>query len=475
MKRPAGFIWAAISNWNAAFHRSMPYLQQTQKLSQHLSPQQILQSSILQLNSLMIEARILEELELNPALEMTDQDPVDNDENEDEGLDDIDWDELLNSPDDFNVSRYEDHSREVIDIQIAAPEGLMEILARQLADSGLSDKTLSIAQELLGNINNEGYLSVEPVLVADRMQVSVEKVEEVRRQIMRLSPPGIGAQDLKECLAVQLEVRAEDGLAARIIGDHFDDFANRRYNHIIRALDCTEDELQAAIDVISQLNPKPGMGEANVLGEYIVPDIIMDEIDGEWTISLNDITLPELHVSPIYLNMITGKRRYDTETRQFARRKVEAARWFIQAVQQRRHTIIRVMEAIIVRQREFFSDQRDPLKPMVLRDIAEDIGMDISTISRVTNGKYVQTPYKIFELKYFFSEGMTTDDGEEVSTRLIKAELQKIIDGEDKHKPFNDERLAQRLKERGYPVARRTVAKYREQLHLPVARLRREL
>ena len=453
----------------------MPYLQQTQKLTQHLSPQQILQSSVLQLNSLMIEARILEELELNPALELADQDPVENDDNEDEGLDDIDWDELLNSPDDFNVSRYEDHSRENIDIQIAASEEFMETLSRQLLDSGLTEETMAIAQELLGNINNEGYFSVEPLLVAERMHVSEEKVEAVRRQIMRLSPPGIGALDLNECLAVQLEVRGEDGLAARIISDHFDDFANRRYNRIIQALDCTEEELQAAIDVISQLNPKPGMGAVNVLGEYIVPDIIMEEIDGEWVISLNDISLPELHISPVYLNMITGKRRYDTATRQFARRKVEAAKWFIQAVQQRRHTIIRVMEAIIFKQREFFSNLRGPLKPMVLRDIAEDIDMDISTISRVTNGKYVQTPQKIYELKYFFSEGMTTEDGEEVSTRLIKAELQKIIDGEDKHKPFNDELLAVRLKEQGYPVARRTVAKYREQLHLPVARLRREL
>lgn len=453
----------------------MPYLQQTQKLTQHLSPQQILQSSVLQLNSLMIEARILEELELNPALELADEDPVENDDNEDEGLDDIDWDELLNSPDDFNVSRYEDHSRENIDIQIAASEEFMETLSRQLLDSGLTDETMAIAQELLGNINNEGYFSVEPLLVAERMHVSEEKVEAVRRQIMRLSPPGIGALDLNECLAVQLEVRGEDGLAARIISDHFDDFANRRYNRIIQALDCTEEELQAAIDVISQLNPKPGMGAVNVLGEYIVPDIIMEEIDGEWVISLNDISLPELHISPVYLNMITGKRRYDTATRQFARRKVEAAKWFIQAVQQRRHTIIRVMEAIIFKQREFFSNLRGPLKPMVLRDIAEDIDMDISTISRVTNGKYVQTPQKIYELKYFFSEGMTTDDGEEVSTRLIKAELQTIIDGEDKHKPFNDELLAVRLKEQGYPVARRTVAKYREQLHLPVARLRREL
>ncbi len=456
----------------------MPYLQQTQKLIQHLSPQQILQSSILQLNSLMIEARVLEELEQNPALELSELELDTASEAEAEnadGEDDIDWDELLNSPDDFNVSRYVDRSREHFEIQIAASEEFMEQLARQLMDTGLSDESMAIAHEIMGNINSEGYLSIEPILVADRLKVTEETVEAVRRQIMRLNPPGVGALDLQECLMVQLQVQDNDGLAGLIIKDHFDDFANRRYQRIIQIINCSEEELQAAIDVISRLNPKPGMGETTVLGEYIIPDILIEEMNGEWVITLNDTTLPELHVSPVYLNMVTGRRKFDTETRQFARRKVEAARWFMQAVQQRRDTIMRVMGAIIARQAEFFRDERGSLKPMVLRDIAEDVGMDISTISRVTNGKYVQTPQKIYELKYFFSEGMITEDGEEVSTRLIKAELQKIIDGEDKRKPFNDELLAEQLKERGYPVARRTVAKYREQLHQPVARLRREL
>ncbi len=456
----------------------MLYLQQTQKLTQHLSPQQILQSSILQLNSLMIEARVLQELEQNPALELSESELDATSEAEAENgdsEDDIDWDELLNSPDDFNVSRYVDNSREAVEIQIAASEEFMEQLVRQLMDTALPDESMGIAHEIMGNINSDGYLSIEPMLVADRLNVDEETVETVRRQIMRLNPPGVGALDLQECLMMQLEVQGDNGLAGRIIKDHFDDFANRRYQRIIQATSCSEEELQAAIDVISRLNPKPGMGEASILGEYIVPDILIEEVNGEWVVTLNDTTLPELHVSPVYLNMVTGRRKFDTETRQFARRKVEAARWFIQAVQQRRDTIMRVMGAIIARQAEFFRNERGPLKPMVLRDIAEDVGMDISTISRVTNGKYVQTPHKIFELKYFFSEGMTTEDGEEVSTRLIKAELQKIIAEEDKRKPLNDELLAEKLKERGYPVARRTVAKYREQLHLPVARLRREL
>ncbi len=455
----------------------MPYLAQTQKLAQHLSPQQILQSSILQLNSLMIEARILQELELNPALELTDEElaPPEDDTLDDNQEEEIDWDELLNAPEDFNVNRYRDNSREEIEVQLAAAEEFVEEFIRKLRDLGLAGRDIDIAFEIIGNINNEGYLTVEPLLIADRLQISEEKVETVREQIMQVNPPGVGALDLQECLLAQLRAGEENGLATKIVEQHFDDFANRRFSKVIQALGCTEEELQAAIEVISHLNPKPGMGGATTMGEYIVPDILLDEVNGEWVITLNDTSLPEIHISPVYVNMITGRDKYDTETRQFARKKVEAAKWFIQAVQQRRHTIMRVVEAIIRRQEKFFRQEGGPLKPMVLRDIAEDVSMDISTISRVTNGKYVQTPHRIYELKYFFSEGMTTNAGEEVSTRLIKDELQKIVNGEDKQKPFNDETLAAKLKERGYPVARRTVAKYREQLTLPVARLRREL
>ncbi|MFB0516221.1 MAG: RNA polymerase factor sigma-54 [Candidatus Neomarinimicrobiota bacterium] len=456
----------------------MPTLQQTQKLIQHLSPQQILQSSILQLNSLMLEERILAELEQNPALEMAEQDlPASPDEESEtaESEDEFDWEELFNSPEDYNVSRFEDHSREAIEIQLAASEEFIENLHHQLVDLGLSEEELKIADELLGNINNEGYLTAEPLLVADRLQVSEEAVDKVRQEIMHLNPPGVGALDLQECLLAQLEVRGEDGLAMELVARHFEDFANRRYQRIIQALGCGEDELQAAIDTVARLNPKPGIGAATVMGEYIVPDLTVGEDNGEWVVMLNDTTLPELYVSPTYLGMLSGGQGLDSEARQFVRRKVEGARWFIQAVQQRRETMVKVMRAIIARQEEFFLKGQGHLKPMVLRDIADDVGMDISTISRVTNGKYVQTPHEIYELKYFFSEGMTTDQGEEVSTRIIKQELQKLIDGEDKQQPLNDEALALGLNGQGYPVARRTVAKYREQLKIPVARLRREL
>ncbi len=455
----------------------MPHLQQTQKLGLHLSPQQILQSSILQLNSLMIEARIMEELEQNPALELNEEDPIAdaNDESDDQAEDDIDWDELLNSPDDFNVSRYEDYSRDEMTVQIEAVVSFIEGMVRQLDDLGLSEIEQQISQELLGNVGNDGYLTIDPLLIADRMQVEEEIVEGVRHQIMRLNPPGIGARDLRECLMVQLEIQNSAELPRKIITDHFDNFANRRFGRIMDSLVCSEEELQQAIETIARLNPKPGIGGTSTIGQYIVPDIILDEVDGEWVITLNDGSLPELRISPAYLDMIGRKQKIDAEAKQFVRKKVESAKWFIQAVMQRRQTIIRVITAILARQADYFRDEGSPLKPMVLRDIAEDVQMDISTISRVTSGKYVQTPLKIYELKYFFSEGVTNEDGEEVSTRKIKEELQKIIDSEDKRKPINDEALGLKLKALGYPIARRTVAKYREQLNVPVARLRREL
>ena len=452
-------------------------LQQSQKLGLHLSPQQILQSSILQLTTLRLEERILVELEQNPALELSEPETTtDENDADDADQDDIDWDEILDSPDDYNTSRLEDHSREDFEIQIAASVAFTEKLMEQLADAGVSEQALGIAEELMGNLNGEGYLSIDPLLIAERLEISEEAVEEVRRQIMRLSPAGIGALDLRECLLAQLEQLGEKGLAIIIVADHFENFANRRYNRVMQATACSQEELTLAIEVISRLNPKPGQGETTVANEYIVPDILIDEVDGQWLITLNDGSLPEMFVSPTYVTMARSKKNYDTETRQFARKKVEAAKWFMQAVLQRRETIKRVMRAILVRQEKFFRrGDGAGLKPMVLRDVAEDVKMDISTISRVTNGKYVQTPVNIYELKYFFTEGMTTEEGEEVSTREIKAALQSIIGDENKRSPLNDEKLASLLKDKGYPVARRTVAKYREQLKFPVARLRKEM
>ncbi|MFC1747157.1 RNA polymerase sigma-54 factor, partial [Candidatus Neomarinimicrobiota bacterium] len=332
----------------------MPSLQQTQKLAQHLSPQQILQSSMLQLNSLMIEARILQEMEQNPALEFEEEDYSSEEEpiqEAEDAEDDIDWDELLNSPDDYNVSRYQDHSRETTDIQIAASEEFIENLAQQLADLGMDEEDIQIADEILGNIDLEGYLSVDPQLIADRFHISASKVHAVREQIMALNPAGVAALDLRECLLAQLKAKELDGLAMKIVSNHFDDFANRRYNRIMQALDCDADTLQDAMDLISRLNPKPGAGrETSVLQEYIVPDILVEEVNGKWIVTLNDGSLPGLNVNSTYLNMLSDRKTYDTETRQFARKKVEAAKWFLQAVQHRRETIVRVMEAIIERQ-----------------------------------------------------------------------------------------------------------------------------
>jgi len=262
-----------------------PTLQQTQKLALHLSPQQILQSSILQLNSIMLEERILAELEQNPALEMEEQDLAASSNEESESPEgeeeEFDWEELLNSPEDFNVSRFEDHSREKIEIQLAASEEFVDNLSRQLIDLSLSEKDLEIADEILGNINGEGYFTAEPLLVADRLQVPEDAVEKVRHEIMRLNPPGVGALDLQECLLAQLDVVNDNGLpgldlAVKIIERHFEAFANRRYHRLMRALGCSEEDLQEAIDIVTLLNPKPGIGCATVNREYIVPDLLVE-------------------------------------------------------------------------------------------------------------------------------------------------------------------------------------------------------
>jgi RNA polymerase sigma-54 factor len=261
--------------------------------------------------------------------------------------------------------------------------------------------------------------------------------------------------------------------AIQVVSDYFEDFANHRFQNIIKALNWDKDRLQNVQEIITKLNPKPGAALSTPDPHYIVPDLIVEKVDGEYIVEVNDSRIPELQISSTYLQMVNNGNKVDLETRNYLRRKIDTAKWFIQAIQQRRITMIRVMKAIIARQRDFFEDTSNPLKPMILKDIAEDVNMDISTISRVTNGKYVQLRSGIYELKFFFNEGIMDGDGEEISTRIIKEKLKEIIDSEDKQKPYSDDQLSVLLKKAGYLVARRTVAKYREQLKMPVARLRR--
>ena len=453
----------------------MSKLSQTLEQRQKLSPQQILQTVLLQMNSVDLEERIYKELEENPALEISDPEQTESDSESEESKEDVDWDEILNSEDEERTEGPYDRSkkeREVPIMEVLTPvERLLEHI--DLLDISSTDR--AIAKSIIWNIDEQGYLGTEIDLIADRLDAEVSDVKQMLRIVQRMEPPGIAARDLQECLAVQLELSGDNDLAYKIIREKFEDFANRRFERLKEELTCNRDELQEAFDVISRLNPKPGEGSPTSDADYILPDLLVEEVDGKLLVSVNDGNLPDIRLSSLYGNLLKAKNGNSSDVKIFLKKKVESAKWFVLAVQQRQLTMIKVMNAIINRQDAFFSGDTSTLRPMILKNIADAIEMDISTVSRVTRGKYVQTPWGVFELKHFFSEGMTTESGEEVSTKLVKDVLKKIIDSENKGHPNSDDKLAEMMKEKGYLIARRTVAKYREKLKIPVARLRRAL
>lgn len=453
----------------------MPDLSQRLEQRQKLSPQQILQTVLLQMNIADLEEKVLEELEENPALELAEpeQSPPEP-EDSDSSAEEIEWDEILSAQDERFPSLY-DRSKETWESPMVAEISPVERLLEQVNLLDLSAEDRTIAEALVWNIDEQGYLETEIELIADRLESDVQSVERMLKAVQRLDPPGIGARNLQECLAIQLEVSGDSELAHRIVTEQFDDFANRRFERLEEELECDREALHDAFEVISHLNPKPGEGSPTSDADYVIPDIIVDEVDGKLMVSVNDGNLPEVRISPVYVDLLREENGNNAEVKKFLRRKVESAKWFVQAVQQRQLTMIKVMNAIIDRQDAFFGGDPYTLRPMILKDIADAIEMDISTVSRVTRGKYVQTPWGVYELKHFFSEGLMTESGEEVSTTLIKARLKKVVDSEDKEHPLSDDRLAELMKEHGYPIARRTVAKYRGQLKIPVARLRRAL
>jgi len=455
---------------------------QIQKLSQELklTPQQILQSTILQLTTLDLETRVIKEMEQNPVLEETedkaDQEPEAQDQNDDaQEEEEIDWEEIMPQNDDFKPKMEYDRSKEEPKYVQPAPEGLNEHLFDQLKLLNLDEAEAQIAREIIWNINDRGYLTLPIENIANTLEVPVVKVEKILRQIQNFDPPGIAARDLRECLLLQLREKENVDDAITIVRDHFADFANRRFQKLIKKLKWDRERILQVQEVITKLNPKPGASISSADPRYVTPDLIVEKTGDDFIVEVNDSRVPELKINSSYLDMVSKKSKVDSETKSYLKKKVDMANWFIQAIHQRRITMVRVMKAIINRQREFFEDNSKPLKPMILKDIAEDVNMDISTISRVTNGKYVQLYSGVYELKYFFNEGMRDSSGEEVSTRIIKQKLQDIVDQEDKQNPYSDEKLAELLKEAGYPVARRTVAKYRKQLKIPVARLRRNI
>ncbi len=475
-----------------------------QKLQQKLSPQQIQTIRLLELPTLELEERVKHELEDNPALEegKEPQDDLEHNEEEDfaaEGSDneDLSLGDYFSADDipEYKLQQMTERAERKEEIPFAEGESLSEFLLEQLRLRELPEKQVKIAEYIIGNLDDDGYLRRDLSAIADDLvfQAGVEadeaEVEQVLRVIQDFEPAGIGARDLKECLLIQLNKREKTEatrLALRILNSYFEDFTRKRYERILKTLDITEEELKRAIREITLLNPKPGSSWGDTMEtamSQVVPDFVVEANNGELTLSMNNRGVPDLRINQEYAEMFqdyAGNKANQTADRrdavQFVKQKLDAAQWFIDAIRQRNETLQRTMETIICLQREFFlTGDETTLRPMILKDVAERTGYDISTISRVSNSKYVQTNFGVYPLKYFFSESMQTDTGEEISTREVKKIMKDHVDAEDKRHPLTDEELAAILKEAGYVIARRTVAKYREQLGIPVARMRKEI
>ncbi|MBC8184717.1 RNA polymerase factor sigma-54 [candidate division KSB1 bacterium] len=463
------------------------------------SPQQVLLSTLLQLPILSLEQRIKLELEQNPLLEQdlemeqeleeeqkleelelkTDEEK-ENDEEEDkeynEDEEEVDWDTILNDENNYEIKAPKDDSAETYSRPEVYEATLPEHLLSQLNMTKMSEIELAIGEYIIWNINEVGYLSCDVDIIAQNMDVSTEQVEKVLNVIHRLDPPGIGARDLQECLLIQLQDDPEQNeLAIRVVKDYFDDFKNKRFEKIAKKLAISIEEFKEILDIIIQLNPKPGSGYLSLFDNTITPDVIVKKEDDEFKIILNDWNIPHLRINNQYKSLLLDKKNTCKKTKEYIKNRLESARWLINSIHQRRATIVRVVETIIKRQPEFFEIGSTHLKPMILKDIADEIQMDISTVSRVTNGKYVQTDFGVFELKHFFSEKIRRDDGEDVSNKEIKERIRKIMDEEDKKKPLNDSKIVEVLQKEGFNIARRTIAKYREQMEIPISRLRKVL
>jgi RNA polymerase sigma-54 factor len=472
-----------------------------QKLEQRLSPQQIQLMKLLQVPTMELDQRIKQEIEENPALEEGadvedefEHDDIDQDFDEDEP--EFDISEYIDEDGSDYKTKANNHSKDDEErvIPLSGEQTFQELLTQQLHLLDLDNRQFMIADTIIGNLDESGYLNrtleaiVDDLAFSANIIVTEEEVEETLNLIQELDPAGVGARNLKECLLIQIN-RKQNGditryTAKKILEDFFEEFTRKHYEKIAKRLEIEDEDLKEAIDEILRLNPKPGgsMRESAKNFQQIIPDFMITEFEGRLELSINGRNAPELKVSREYEQMLRSyaegakTSKSDKEALMFVKQKLDGAKWFIDAIRQRQFTLLTTMEAIMKFQYDYFlTGDETKLKPMILKDIAEIVNLDISTVSRVANSKYVQTGYGIFALKYFFSESLSTDTGEEVSTREVKKILSEAIEGEKKRRPLTDEKLAELLKEKGYNIARRTVAKYREQLNIPVARLRKEL
>ncbi len=478
----------------------------TQSLQQKLSPQQIQFIKLLQVPTAELENRIEEELELNPVLEEGESEDGEDDfqesgedevETPESKEDDIDIKDYLQD-DDYSGYKTHNDMDDDDDREMPMPtsSSLQETLLTQLGFLGLDERRLTIGKQLIGSIEGDGYIRrdleaiVNDLAFSQGIETTIEEVEELLARIQAFDPAGIAARNLQECLLLQLE-RMDDGqdvdviVAKRILNECYEEFTKKHYSKILKKLDLDdEDFIKDAIELIVRLNPKPG-GETSsglVKNQYVIPDFILTNNNGKLELALNSRNAPELRISRSYSEMFRAYDKSDKKDKKlkeavtFVKQKLDAAKWFIDAIRQRQITLLKTMRAIVDFQYDYFQEgDETKLKPMILKDIAQIINMDISTVSRVASSKTVQTDFGVYPLKYFFSEGISTNTGEEVSSREVKQIIKDLIDQEDKAKPYSDDKLEDLLKAKGYNIARRTVAKYREQLNIPVARLRKEL
>lgn len=481
----------------------------SQNLQQKLSPQQIQFIKLLQVPTAELENRIEEELELNPVLEEGEQAEEDeeipgaeeNEQPEEEApiadSEELDIKDYLRDDDYTSYKTYnDDEDDDDREMPIATSSSLHETLLTQLGFLGLNDREGIIGRQLVGSIEGDGYIRrelesiVNDLAFSQGIETTLAEVESILKRIQSFDPAGIAARNLQECLLLQLD-RMDDGqdvdviVAKRVISECYEEFTKKHYPKILKKLDLDdEDYIKDAIELIVRLNPKPG-GEGTtgmVKNQYVIPDFILTNNNGKLELALNSRNAPELRVSRSYAEMFKAYDKSDKKDKKlkeavsFVKQKLDAAKWFIDAIKQRQHTLLRTMRAILQFQYDYFLEgDETKLRPMILKDIAQMINMDISTVSRVASSKTIQTDFGIFPLKYFFSEGIATDSGEEVSSREVKQIIKELIEQEDKNKPLSDDKLEDLLNQKGYNIARRTVAKYREQLNIPVARLRKEM
>lgn len=483
----------------------MQRLSLSQSLQQKLSPQQIQFIKLLQIPTAELDTRIEEELEINPALEegqeeydQKEDDPFDDefdDDYKDERSDELDIDSYIKDEDygGYKMQGDGNGAEEDRDMPLATSSSLMDSLLQQFGYLNITEAQRVIGMQLLGSIEADGYIRrsmqaiVNDLAFSQNVFTDTDELEEVLRKIQTFDPPGIAARTLQECLLLQLRRRDQSDpyniLAIRIIDEFFEEFSKKHYDKIQRRLNISDESLKKVIDIIIKLNPKPGSVEGESgSAQYLIPDFILTNNGGKLELTLNAKNAPELRISRSFADMLdtydksSKQNKALKETVTFVKQKLDAAKWFIDAIKQRQQTLLKTMNAIVRFQYDFFlTGDESKLRPMILKDIATMISMDVSTVSRVANSKAVQTEFGIYPLKYFFSEGISTDTGEDVSSREVKNILRDLIDNEPKLNPLSDDKLEKILNDRGYNIARRTVAKYREQLNIPVARLRKQL